>query len=321
MNPRARGGEALCAVSVDLDAVEHYGRIFGLPESVCGPQVIHVALPRFVELFQEIGVPATFFVVGQDLADPRARDAARAAAKAGFELANHTFRHRYDLVRLPLAEQANEVDGCAAALEQVTGRRPVGFRAPGYTLSSDLLRLLHRRGYQYDSSVLPSPPYLATKAAAVAALALRGRPSASILGSWRQAVAPRVPYLPGGDGFRGRRPHEVADMPMELPISVVSPLGLPVIGQTLLLLGQRLPLAGLLLGGLRAGQLLNIELHGVDALGLAEDGLPPQLATQPDLRIPLRTKLATLRALLAALSQRLRFVTLAQAAAAARAVL
>lgn len=304
----------LCAVSVDLDALQHYAGIYGLPTQACGPQVLTVALPRLVDLFLELRLPATFFVVGQDLDDPKGRAAVRHAAQAGFELANHTHSHPYDLVRRSRHAQDEEVQRCAAALEAVGGRRPVGFRAPGYTVTPELLRALHRAGYSYDSSVLPSPPYLAAKAAALGLLALRGRRSASILGSPRQAFAPRRPYQPGGHGFRALQTGEAQSMPLELPISVLPGGRLPLIGQTLLLLGQHLPVAAWMIRALAPGRLLNIELHGVDALGLVEDRLPAGLAVQPDLRLPLRSKLTTLRSVLQALAARARFVTLADAA-------
>src|SRR5206468_2003853 len=80
------------------------------------------------------------------------------------------------------------------AIEDACGRRPRGFRAPGYTLSPALLDAVRDRGYAYDSSLLPSPPYYALKAAALLAYALRGRKSQSILGGVGQLFAPRGPH-------------------------------------------------------------------------------------------------------------------------------
>jgi hypothetical protein len=49
---------------------------------------------------------------------------------------------------------------------------------------------------------------------------------------------------------------------------------------------------------LRGDPFLSLELHAVDVLG-PEDGLPPELArAQPDLALPLSTKLARLRQVL-----------------------
>ena len=38
----------------------------------------------------------------------------------------------------------------------VTGKRPVGFRGPGYSLSPTVLDVLAERGYEYDCSTLPT---------------------------------------------------------------------------------------------------------------------------------------------------------------------
>ena len=38
----------------------------------------------------------------------------------------------------------------------MTGQKPIGFRGPGYSLSLSVLRVLTRRGYQYDASTLPT---------------------------------------------------------------------------------------------------------------------------------------------------------------------
>ncbi len=293
----------LASVSVDLDALEHYTGIYGLAADGAADQVHRCALPRFVDLFSELGIPATFFVVGQDLRLPAAVEQLGRAAAMGFELGNHSHRHRYELSRLPPPVLAEEILLCERALEQTLGQRPRGFRAPGYTLSPALLHQLESQGYLYDSSALPSAPYYFAKAAALLALGLRGRRSASILGSPAVLGAPAGPYR-----LAPRRPYRSSGSAaglVELPVSTVPGIGLPLIGQTLLLLGARAvrwlePLLG------RSGH-LNIELHGVDALGLEEDALPRALAVQPDLRIPLDRKLATLRAALAGLAQRFEF--------------
>lgn len=322
----------LCSVSVDLDGLAHYARIYGFaaagpPPRAAGTPPDHGAfadgadpiythgLPRLLGLFTELGLPATLFAVGQDLAVPGPAAAAlRSASERGFEVASHSHAHAYDLTRLPAAAEAADLDAAHQAIARATGRAPLGFRAPGYTITPRLLALLAARGYRYDSSVLASPPYYLTKAAALAWLGLTGRRSASILGDPRMLAAPAVPYRPGGHGFRRRRPGEPAAAPLELPIAVIPGLRLPLIGQTLFLLGPTvfrslLPLLA------RTRPHLNLELHGIDGLGLVEDGLPPQLSAQPDLRLSCEAKLRTLRAVLAAIGCRFRFVTLAEAAA------
>ena len=57
-------------VSVDLDDVGCYHAIHGLPppsQQQLG-NVLERCLPRFLELFGQLNVLATFFVIGRDLA-------------------------------------------------------------------------------------------------------------------------------------------------------------------------------------------------------------------------------------------------------------
>ena len=98
----------------------------------------------------------------------------------------------------------NEIEFAQDAIERATGRRPVGFRAPGYTVTDELLGLIEHAGFLYDSSVFPCPVYWAAKGAAISAIRLRGRRSHSVL------VHRRVDRSdePGEDGpllERGRR--------------------------------------------------------------------------------------------------------------------
>jgi peptidoglycan/xylan/chitin deacetylase (PgdA/CDA1 family) len=42
------------------------------------------------------------------------------------------------------------------AIEAVTGKRTVGFRGPGFSLSDQVLKTMIRRGYEYDCSTFPT---------------------------------------------------------------------------------------------------------------------------------------------------------------------
>lgn len=281
------------SVSVDLDAIECYFRIYALP----GPPpeaarfaVLRRCLPRFAELFDRHGVKATFFVVGRDLdQDSAGRRALAELAAAGHELANHSYAHPYDLTRLSTPRMAEEVDRAHGAIAACAGAAPVGFRAPGYETSAGLIDLLCERGYAYDSSTFPSTPYYLAKAAVMGAIRLSGRQSGSILGTPAVLRAPRVPYRPArGDAYRrGDRPI------LELPMAVTPWLRLPVYGTSLVTAPAwlRRRLVGWALGQ----PIFNLELHGIDLADAETDGLPPALiARQPDLRLPLARKLAAL---------------------------
>jgi len=265
------------SVSVDLDGLGCYAAIHGLSlrlDERAQRAVPEIAVQRFCELFEALGVRATFFVIGRDAGIAPAR--LRAAASAGHEIGSHSFAHDYALSRRTREEIAQDLALAERAIEDACGSRPRGFRAPGYTLSPELLDAVRDRAYAYDSSLLPSPPYYAAKAAALAVYALRGRRSESILGGLRQLFAPRGPHR-----RRGVR---------ELPVATLPGLRAPVIGTTVL------PFPWLARRAFAGGH-LNLELHGIDALDATD--VPREIAAaQPGLRLRAAEKLRRLRELL-----------------------
>lgn len=294
--------EPVCAVSVDVDGLEHYADLHGLPRSIAGPQAWTRGVRRFLDLFDRRDMAATFFVVGQDIeAAGPARDLAHEALRRGHELANHSRSHPYQLLALSPDERRAEVAGGADAIEALSGARPRGFRAPGYGVDDDLLALIASTGHAYDSSLFPCPPYAAAKRLKLAMMRRQGRASGAAQGL--------------GGVFGRRSPHRPKAAPelLEVPIATTNLWRLPVIGSTLLNLGARW-FAGALPGLLRTSPLLNLELHAVDLVGVREDGLHPSLALFPDPgRQSITRKAATLEACLDLIASRCRFSTLADA--------
>ncbi len=298
----------LAAVSVDLDEIPNYYLIHGLvPGATAATLVYDVALPRLTALASALAFPLTLFAVGGDLERARAAEALAVAAHGGHEIANHSLDHRYDLTRLPRAEIRRQIEDSAGCIARATGRRPVGFRAPGYTITDEVVSVLEELGVAYDSSVFPCPAYWAAKASAVGLIRARGRESRSVVDSPRVLTAPTRPYRVGKPYFRRGRGL------LELPIQVTRGLRLPVIGTSLTLAGPHG--AAWLLRGCLGEPLVNLELHGIDLLDRT-DGLQALEAHQPDVRVPLARKYAALEAAVQVLKNAgYTFVTLEEAAA------
>ena len=302
----------LAAISVDLDSLQHYCRIQGLPESTLSAEASELvatkAIPRFLELFSQARVPATFFVIGCDLGSPQLVSALERAHRAGVELANHSFSHDYALSRRTAADIEADLAKCEAELESKLGVKPVGFRAPGYTLSGPMLEAVVARGYRYDSSTFPAAPYYLAKASVMSALQVLGRPSRAVLDSPSVLLAPRVPYRPSLASPYARGNAPLVELPM-----AVSPLArVPFIGT----FATSMPWLWVesTFRRLRHDTLFNFELHAVDVLDVS-DGIAPQLAAQQrDLRVPVAQKLERLGRLFAWLAEDRDVVTLEQAA-------
>lgn len=298
-------------VSVDLDGLHHYARIHGLQDSLLDAPArslhLKVALPRLLALFERLRLEATFFVVGEDAVGEGA-EALQTAARAGHELASHSHTHPYALGEASAEAVEDELVHAEEALSAVSGKRPVGFRAPGYTLSRAMLLALSRRKYLYDASVFPAAPYYLAKGAVLATMALLGRTSASKLDSPGVLFAPRAPYHP--DVQRPYRPGTAALL--ELPMAVTPFLRVPFFG-TLLTTAPW----GVVERAYRAvakDSFLSLELHAVDVLD-ATDGIPEALArVQRDTRVPRSEKERRLGEVLRWLARDFQLTTLEGAA-------
>ncbi|MBU0554248.1 polysaccharide deacetylase family protein [Myxococcota bacterium] len=289
---------------MDVDGLKHYYLIHGLDPAEATEAAWTLGVPRFLALFAEVGLPATFYCVAEDAIEHAAR--MREIVAAGHEIGNHTWHHRYDLSLLDEHSQRIEI-GCGKdRLEQACGAAVVGFRAPGYHTNAQIQRLLMETGHRYESSAFPCAPYHLAKAGVMGLMRLRGKRSRSILGDPRVLMAPRAPYTAAlADPYRAARAGEPEGL-RHYPISVA--LGAPLIGTAFTALGQRGALAALKVG-LKRHPHLTLEFHAVDLLGL-EDGLDPALIAQPDLRVFTRKKRAIFHALLTHLKAEARIARL-----------
>jgi len=109
------------------------------------------------DLLEELGARATFFVLG--MTAERYPDLVREIAGRGHELACHGYAHERVHMQSP-DEFRSDVEGCAELLEQLCGRRPLGYRAPAFSITRDTpwaYETLAELGFRYDSSQYDSP--------------------------------------------------------------------------------------------------------------------------------------------------------------------
>ena len=312
--------QPLCSVSVDVDTLRFYHDIHGLPApSADQTDAIYThAMPRILQLFREIGIRGTFFLIGEDAHVPAHRDILHQLSEEGHEIANHTQHHPYRLTALSAEEMEDEIAQAEFTLQPFlrAGQRIVGFRSPGYNTHPTLLHILRKRGYRYDSSVFPCPPYYLAKAAIMALMQLRGRPSRALLGSPKVLLAPHHPYQPSDDPHTPHKAPVPSDI-WQLPIAVVPGLQLPLIGTSLLIYPAPL-LQPMLRLALRQSSFLNLELHALDFFDAYNDpGASALLPHQPDLRLSLTRKLQRLKDAFLTIQRTHRFLPIAETLPAA----
>ncbi len=115
---------------------------------------------ELLELLEEYGETATFFVL-DDIA-ARFPDLVREIGERGHEVAAHGVSH-LPLDRIGREEFAEEIARNSGRLAEITGERPIGYRAPFFTMKRrmDWARdILLQHGFKYDSSIFPIYNYL-----------------------------------------------------------------------------------------------------------------------------------------------------------------
>ena len=115
------------------------------------------ATHRLLDMLDEAGVRATFFVLG-NVAEAYP-ELVREVARRGHELGSHT--HSHDLIfRMEPAAFKADVERSLAGLQDLTGQPVLGFRAPEFSvghLRHWCFEILAELGFRYDSSVFPLP--------------------------------------------------------------------------------------------------------------------------------------------------------------------
>jgi peptidoglycan-N-acetylglucosamine deacetylase len=146
----------IASLSLDLDNQWSYMKTHGDAGWEYYPSYLGLVVPRILEILKQYHLTITFFIVGQDAALDKNREALQAIAKAGHEIGNHSFKHEPWLHLYSMEEIEKELAIAESAIENATGMRPIGFRGPGFSLSDDTLKVLVRRGYAYDASTFPT---------------------------------------------------------------------------------------------------------------------------------------------------------------------
>ncbi|MFQ6023071.1 MAG: polysaccharide deacetylase family protein [Acidiferrobacterales bacterium] len=146
----------IASLSLDLDNKWSYLKTHGDPGWEAFPSYLDLVVPRILPFLDQRRLKITFFIVGQDAALEKNHKALHAIAAAGHEIGNHSFNHDPWLHLYSEEELDTELAKAEECIEMATGQRPIGFRGPGFSISPTALRVLRRRGYEYDATAFPN---------------------------------------------------------------------------------------------------------------------------------------------------------------------
>jgi len=148
--------KTIASLSLDLDNKWSYMKTHGDAGWETFPSYLDCVVPRALNFLKERNLSITFFIVGQDAALDKNREALAQIAAENHEIGNHSFRHEPWLHLYSRAELVEEFEKTEEAIGKVTNQKLTGFRGPGYSLSPTVLEVLAERGYEYDCSTLPT---------------------------------------------------------------------------------------------------------------------------------------------------------------------
>ena len=92
-----------------------------------------VITPQVLDLLEEYGIVASFFLIAQNITAESAEVVRRAKAM-GCDIENHTVTHPF-MDRMSVEEIRKEVDGCTEKIVEITGEAPKFFRPPFIAVS------------------------------------------------------------------------------------------------------------------------------------------------------------------------------------------
>lgn len=162
--PWPNGARCAVAFTFDMDAdsflhVAHpkdaYRRQAVISELRYGPLV---GVPRILDLLDRFELKQSFFIPAWCI--EQYPDTVAAIVDAGHEVGHHGYIHEHPYT-LSLEQEREYLHRSIAIIEQYTGKRPRGYRAPLYHFSENTLDLLLEAGFSYDASLMGHDiPYL-----------------------------------------------------------------------------------------------------------------------------------------------------------------
>jgi len=299
---------SIASLSLDLDNKWSYLKIHGDPGWESFPSYLDVVVPRVVEFLRARNLTITVFIVGQDAALEKNQEALASIATAGHEIGSHSFQHDSWLHLYSEQQIDHELARAECSIECATGKRPRGFRGPGFSLSTTVLRTLVRRGYLYDASTFPT--FLGPLARAYYFMTARltteeKNKRKALFGSVRDVLQPLTPY---------RWQLDTGEL-IELPVTTMPLLRVPIHLSYVLYVGGFAPALALRYFHMAlrlcrmTGTQPSILLHPLDFLGY-EDAT--DLSFFPGMRLPREKKLAMVDSVLRSLSDQFTVVTMQQ---------
>jgi peptidoglycan/xylan/chitin deacetylase (PgdA/CDA1 family) len=156
LTPKSWPGNARVAICLSFD-VDNESYLLAAGQT--SPTTLSAAdfgaqtgLPRILAVLDHHNVPATFFIPAVSaLLHPEMIPAIQKSGR--HEIGVHGWIHESPPAINNAAEEERLLNQAIDYLTKATGKRPVGYRAPGWAFSPYTLGLIRKAGFYYDSSL------------------------------------------------------------------------------------------------------------------------------------------------------------------------
>ncbi|CRG89345.1 hypothetical protein PISL3812_06381 [Talaromyces islandicus] len=155
--PKPPRNKIRVAVSIDLDAVSGWLGTGYSPENVladysAGFFAARVGVPRLLNMLKKTGIAnkVTWFIPGHS-AESFPQEVQQ-VVESGCEIGLHGYAHE-GAYSLSVQQERDILEKCIEIATNITGKRPVGYRAPLYQVRESTLDLLEEYGFEYDASL------------------------------------------------------------------------------------------------------------------------------------------------------------------------
>ena len=155
--PWPNGARCACAITFDMDAdslihisrpKDGHDRLYPITMGRYGPTV---AVPRILDTYRRLGLKQSFFIPAWCI--EQYPDAVEAILKDGHEIGHHGLIHE-DPIETKGPKQTRAFEQALAIHQKRIGKRPRGYRAPVYNATQQVIDLLIKHQFLYDSSLM-----------------------------------------------------------------------------------------------------------------------------------------------------------------------
>ncbi|KAL2871687.1 polysaccharide deacetylase family protein [Aspergillus lucknowensis] len=186
-------------LSVDFDAVSGFlgtgaSPTNGLADFSSGYFAAQVGVPRLLCLFQkhDISSSVTWFVPGHSMES--FPEQTKAIVDSGAEIGCHGYAHE-GAGQLTETQERDVIERCVQLTTELTGKKPLGWRAPLYQLREHTVKVLEEFGFLYDTSLThhDASPYFLLSTSTPKPIDFSSSVAAS---SWMHPLPPPSPRTP-----------------------------------------------------------------------------------------------------------------------------